>query len=51
MAVDLLEQRDERTLSLVDCVSFVVMRALNVSAALAYDSDFEREGFTTSGSA
>ncbi len=51
MAVDLLEQRDKLTLSLVDCVSFVVMRALNVSAALAYDSDFEREGFTTSGSA
>ena len=51
MAVDLLEQRGKRTLSLVDCVSFIVMRALNVSAALAYDSDFEREGFTTSGRA
>ena len=51
MAADLLEERGRRTLSLVDCVSFVVMRALNVTTALAYDSDFEREGFTTSGSA
>ena len=47
MAADLLEQRGRRTLSLVDCVSFVVMRALNVNTALAYDADFEREGFTT----
>ena len=50
MAADLLEERGRRTLSLVDCGSFVVMRALNVTTALAYDSDFEREGFTTSGS-
>ncbi len=46
-AVELLEQRGRRRLSLVDCVSFVVMRELGVNAALAYDSDFEREGFTT----
>ena len=51
LAAELLRQRGKRTLSLVDCVSFVVMRALNVTTALAYDSDFEREGFTTPGSA
>ena len=44
-AVELLERRSRRGLSLVDCVSFVVMRELNVDTALAYDSDFEREGF------
>ena len=44
-AVELLEERGRRGLSLVDCVSFVVMRELGVSTALAYDSDFEREGF------
>ncbi len=44
-AVELLEQRARRRLSLVDCVSFVVMRELKIDTALAYDSDFEREGF------
>ena len=44
-AVELLERRSRRGLSLVDCVSFVVMRELNVDTALAFDADFEREGF------
>ena len=44
-AVELLEQRNRRGLSLVDCVSFVVMRALNIDTALVYDGDFAREGF------
>ena len=48
-AVELLDQRARRGLSLVDCVSFVVMRELGVSTALAYDSDFEREGFSVLG--
>ncbi len=46
-AVEMLEQRGRRNLSLVDCVSFVVMMEHGVTTALAYDADFEREGFTT----
>ena len=50
-AVELLDQRARQGLSLVDCVSFVVMRELGVSTALAYDSEFEREGFSVLGGA
>ena len=46
-AVEILDQRNRRNLSLVDCVSFVVMKQHGVDTALAYDADFEREGFTT----
>lgn len=45
-AVDLLEERGRRGLSLVDCTSFVVMRRHGVQQVLAFDPDFEREGFT-----
>jgi uncharacterized protein len=34
-----------RASSLVDQVSFVVMRRLNLETALAFDADFEREGY------
>jgi uncharacterized protein len=34
-----------RASSLVDAVSFVVMRSLEVDTALAFDADFQREGF------
>ncbi|MCH8206505.1 MAG: PIN domain-containing protein [Chloroflexi bacterium] len=44
-AVAILEDRGLRGLSLVDCVSFVVMRYHDVVSALAFDSDFQREGF------
>ena len=44
-AVALLAERNRRGLSLVDCMSFTVMRNYGVSAALAYDADFEAEGF------
>ena len=44
-AVDLLEQRGKRNLSLVDCMSFVVMNQHSVTTALVYDSDFQAEGF------
>jgi predicted nucleic acid-binding protein len=44
-AVELLESRGRRGLSLVDCASFVVMRRYGVGEALAFDADFEREGF------
>ena len=44
-AVTLLHDRSRRGLSLVDCVSFIVMRRFGVSEALTFDSDFEQEGF------
>ena len=43
-AVQLLERRGKRNLSLVDCMSFVVMKQHGVTTALAYDSDFQMEG-------
>lgn len=36
-----------RSLSLVDCVSFEVMRRLAISTAFAFDRDFARVGFQT----
>ena len=39
---------DRRRLSLVDCVSFVVMRRLGVRSAFALDSHFNEQGFETS---
>lgn len=44
-AVGLLEQEGRRGLSLVDCVSFIVMRLLGIDTAFAFDADFERAGF------
>ena len=49
-AVGLLVRRNRRGLSLVDCASFVVMRRYGVTQALAFDADFEREGFALYGS-
>lgn len=34
-----------RKLSLVDCVSFTIMRELGLKAAFAFDQHFEEEGF------
>ncbi|MBI4199423.1 MAG: type II toxin-antitoxin system VapC family toxin [Chloroflexi bacterium] len=48
-AVTLLEQRRRRDLSLVDCASFGVMQEYKVEKAIAFDPDFEREGFTLYG--
>ena len=45
-AVNLLQERDNRGLSLVDCASFVVMRRYGVMQAIAFDVDFEHEGFS-----
>ncbi|MBX6772112.1 MAG: PIN domain-containing protein [Chloroflexi bacterium] len=45
VAVELLQDRGRRGLSLVDCVSFAVMRHYGVTRAFAFDEDFEREGF------
>jgi uncharacterized protein len=44
--LDLLIERGERPLSLVDAVSFIAMRQRNLTAALAFDPHFEREGFS-----
>ena len=41
-----LERRGRQQLNLVDCMSFVVMEMYGITAAFAYDSDFETEGFT-----
>ncbi len=46
-AVQLLERRGKRNLSLVDCMSFVVMKQYGITTALVYDSDFQAEGFNT----
>ena len=46
-AVDLFSKRSRRNLSLVDCMSFVVMKQYGITTALAYDSDFQAEGFNT----
>ena len=45
-AVTLLRERDSRALSLVDCVSFVVMQRYGIMQAMAFDVDFEHEGFS-----
>jgi len=37
-----------RQLSLVDCVSFTVMRQLQIRRAFAFDTDFVDQGFETS---
>ena len=44
-AAALLRERNRRKLSLVDCMSFVIMRKYAVTTALAFDSDFRAEGF------
>jgi predicted nucleic acid-binding protein len=36
-----------RAVSLVDRVSFELMRRIGLEEAFAFDADFEREGFTT----
>ncbi len=45
-AVNLLLVANRRQLSLVDCVSFVVMRAIGLEIAFAFDRHFAEQGFT-----
>jgi predicted nucleic acid-binding protein len=45
-ALDLLIARADRELSLVDAVSFVVLREQQVESVFAYDRHFGREGFS-----
>lgn len=44
-AIRALARSPRRKISFVDQVSFLVMRGRNVETALAFDRDFEREGF------
>jgi len=44
-AVERLARAPRRSVSLVDQVSFLIMRARGVTAALAFDQDFRDEGF------
>jgi uncharacterized protein len=44
-AIDALEVAGRRDLSLVDCVSFEVMRRLDLSDCLAFDPHFDEQGF------
>ena len=49
VAFEILRLRNRRRLSLVDCVSFLVMQKYRCNTAFAYDSDFETEGFNLVG--
>ncbi len=43
--LDIVMERGTRDLSLVDAVSFVIMRERGLAAAFAYDRHFGDEGF------
>ncbi|HBL13071.1 MAG TPA: VapC toxin family PIN domain ribonuclease [Cyanobacteria bacterium UBA11162] len=45
-AVELLMARQDKTYSLCDAVSFVLMRQRRITEALTTDRHFEQEGFT-----
>ena len=44
-AVERYGARGDQRWSLTDCASFLVMEERNITAALAYDRDFEQAGF------
>jgi predicted nucleic acid-binding protein len=48
-AVKSLTRKGTKRSSLVDEISFLVMRERGIDTAFAFDSDFEREGFKTLG--
>lgn len=41
------QQHDDKTFSLTDCISFVVMRKLGLTTALTFDKHFRQAGFQT----
>ena len=45
LAIRMLHSNDRRTLSLVDCTSFIVMRAFSMRRAFHFDAHFEEQGF------
>lgn len=46
-AFDLYQGHTDKQWGLVDCVSFVVMRSLGLTTALAFDQHFVQAGFVT----
>lgn len=48
-ALDLLLERDSRKLSLVDAVSFLVIKRRDMEEVFTYDRDFAREGVSVIG--
>jgi predicted nucleic acid-binding protein len=44
-AWELFETRRDQEYSFTDCTSFVLMRRLGITVAIAVDDDFEHEGF------
>jgi predicted nucleic acid-binding protein len=46
-ALNLFEEYDDKTFSFTDCVSFVVMRDMNIQEAFAFDQHFSQMGFQT----
>lgn len=44
-AIALLQDRPDKTYSLCDAVSFLIMRKRNLTDALSTDRHFEQEGF------
>lgn len=47
IGVEMVITTGRRKLSIVDCVSFVIMRDLGVSEAFCFDSHFVEQGFRT----
>ncbi len=45
-ALTLYERRSDKTWSLVDCASFLLMRERRIAEALTHDHHFEQAGFT-----
>jgi len=45
-AVQLMRERQDKTYSLCDAISFVIMRERGIADALTTDKHFEQEGFT-----
>ncbi|WP_324282037.1 PIN domain-containing protein [Cyanobacterium aponinum UTEX 3222] len=43
--LELYKQRPDKQWSLTDCVSFIIMKEMDISEALAYDKHFEQAGF------
>ena len=46
-ALELYLQRRDKEWSLTDCSSFIIMRELQITEALAYDKHFQQAGFMT----
>lgn len=45
-AIDLVRDHEDKTYSLCDALSFVVMERLGIAEAIAFDRDFRQRGIT-----